>query len=322
MNAEDLFEAMRIISEKTLEEAKIDKTIVSSIESGPMTDGAYMVSYFTEKLKCYPQGPVKYSSGDVVRVLVPEGDFGKKKIILGLTSERTEDLSGELGSVIIGDGYNYLVTPRSWKLTTQRKEIEIDPKINSQLNERNITHIRIESEIFSDLLVQQGLDFGIRLNIKKKSGATATFELNRKQIQGNLGSLNGKKQSAIFEIGEEGMDAVSATGEYFSNSSDFNHISFTNSKIDLIDKDIANSIINGLYEVSIGMNNNQMIAKVENEEFGELDREGSLFNYSWFSVEYQEDGSKVLNKINNISSKTQSVISGKKFYEVLVEAPE
>lgn len=320
MDINELFRAVEAVSRKVLDDEKIDKTIISSISKGPEPDGSYMATYFMEEIKCFPQGLVKYSVGDMVRVLIPEGNFSNKKTILGLTSERTEDIVAEIGDVIVGDGYNYIMDPISWKLSSTSKVIELDSKIVGRVNQKDITHVRIESNIFSNFNVFEGVNFGIELTLVGKSGQSMKMSLDRKLLQGNLGALNGKTQTAIFELGED-LEIVSASARYFS-SSDLEMLSFTESKIDLINSYISNTIISGQYKVSITQDQNNITANVKNDEFGELDPKGDIFTYEWFGAIYLEDGTKQLDILESTNKKTIQMRPEYKYYEVAINISE
>lgn len=292
MDTQQLFDAIKVIADEAISEAGIDKTITASIISGPEANGAYLVEYFLEKLECFPLGLVKYSPGDLVYVKILEGDFSKKKIIQGLTSMKTDALDDSLGSVVVGDGYNYLVSPRDHRLTTKTHSIQVESRLVDRANEKDISHIRISSEIFSNFdKVMTGVDFGIRLYLNRQKGGQVQLELNRANIFGNFQKLNGIKQSVIFEIADI-QDFRSVKAEYFTNDNS-GTISFLNSSVDLINSEFANAVIKKEYEITIEKDGTNLKCRVFNEKLGELDKEGKSFKYKWFSSRYEANGTKV-----------------------------
>ena len=82
-----LFEAMKVFSDYTAANSDatitIQATITSVVDAGT---GEYSVEYLGNTFSVYANSNVTYSVGDVVYVLVPDGDFSKNKVILSLVN--------------------------------------------------------------------------------------------------------------------------------------------------------------------------------------------------------------------------------------------
>lgn len=82
---EDFFNAVNTISKDNVAAAKNDATIDASIKSVVNIDiGQYKVEYQGNVFDAYSSDPLStYDAGEQVYVLVPQGDFSKRKVILG-----------------------------------------------------------------------------------------------------------------------------------------------------------------------------------------------------------------------------------------------
>ena len=86
-----LFEAMKVFSDYTAANSDatitIQAAITSIVDAGT---GEYSVEYLGNTFSVYANSNVTYSVGDVVYVLVPDGDFSKNKVILSLVNPIAE----------------------------------------------------------------------------------------------------------------------------------------------------------------------------------------------------------------------------------------
>lgn len=85
-----LFEAMKAFSDNAQQNSNATRTIEASIVAIVNEGlGEYTVNYLGQKFSAFSNNPnLVYSVDDKVFVLVPDNDFTKKKIILGLASEQ------------------------------------------------------------------------------------------------------------------------------------------------------------------------------------------------------------------------------------------
>lgn len=89
---EALLKAIDSLVSKRIDKIERDKTIVATIVSCTNAlNNTYKVSYNNGFLTVYGQDGASYNSNQEVYVLVPEGDFSKKKIILGNASQTSGD---------------------------------------------------------------------------------------------------------------------------------------------------------------------------------------------------------------------------------------
>lgn len=88
-----LLDAISIIANKTAEEVSSDKTIKAIVKKNISTsEGKYLVEYNGGNFYAYIQSGSKdlYKSGEQIYVLVPEGDMGQKKFIIGKVEDNQE----------------------------------------------------------------------------------------------------------------------------------------------------------------------------------------------------------------------------------------
>ena len=92
-NLQDVvLEAVDTIVSNRIEQMATDKTVTATVAgcTNSLT-GEYLVSYNGGKLKAYAQEGNTYTQGQSVYVLIPEGDFTKKKNIVGVAQAAEDD---------------------------------------------------------------------------------------------------------------------------------------------------------------------------------------------------------------------------------------
>lgn len=92
-NLQDVvLEAVDTIVSNRIEQIATDKTVTATVAgcTNSLT-GEYLVSYNGGKLKAYAQEGNTYTQGQSVYVLIPEGDFTKKKNIVGVAQAAEDD---------------------------------------------------------------------------------------------------------------------------------------------------------------------------------------------------------------------------------------
>lgn len=92
-NLQDVvLEAVDTIVSNRIEQIATDKTVTATVAgcTNSLT-GEYLVSYNGGKLKAYAQEGNTYTQGQSVYVLIPEGDFTKKKNIVGVAQAAEND---------------------------------------------------------------------------------------------------------------------------------------------------------------------------------------------------------------------------------------
>lgn len=90
---EDFFDAVNTISQGNVDASKNDSTIDAEIKSVVNVDlGQYKVLYQGNIFDAYAMDPLSvYKAGEQVFVLVPQGDFSKRKVIIGRSELKSGD---------------------------------------------------------------------------------------------------------------------------------------------------------------------------------------------------------------------------------------
>lgn len=105
---ESLLQAIDYLVNNRVDKINKDQTISCTIKScANSLTGEYQVNYNGGFLIAYAQEGASYSENSKVYVLVPEGDFSKRKLIIGQASSVTEDENITFVSSLIND-YNMI----------------------------------------------------------------------------------------------------------------------------------------------------------------------------------------------------------------------
>ncbi len=105
---EALIKAIETISKSQVDSLATDKTVTATISScSDLLTNEYKVSYNGGIMSVYGTSGKTYSKGSSVYVLVPEGDFTKKKIIIDSASYKEDDQNISFISSIMND-YNLI----------------------------------------------------------------------------------------------------------------------------------------------------------------------------------------------------------------------
>lgn len=105
---EALIKAIETISKSQVDSLATDKTVTATIAScSDLLTNEYKVSYNGGIMTVYGASGKTYSKGSSVYVLIPEGDFTKKKIIIDSASYKEDDQNISFISSIMND-YNLI----------------------------------------------------------------------------------------------------------------------------------------------------------------------------------------------------------------------
>ena len=167
-----LFEAMQMFSSDSVHKASnspvINAEIIEIIDAGLKT---YKVRYMESEFSAISSGNVKYSIGEVVYILVPDGDFSKDKLILGSTSPSASSF------IQSGDSQNYyeisdnFCNDEEYKLNSHKSEIKtvtLDKMQTEVLMEylKTFRTLAFGYKVKTDLKEEQiGGNYGMRINI-------------------------------------------------------------------------------------------------------------------------------------------------------------
>ena len=103
-----LLSAIDYIVNNRVENIDRDKTITATIVScNNALTREYSIQYNNGYITAYAQEGASYSSNQTVYVLVPLGDFSKKKTIVGLASNVSDDNNLTFVSSVLND-YNMI----------------------------------------------------------------------------------------------------------------------------------------------------------------------------------------------------------------------
>lgn len=103
-----ILKAIDSLTKNRIERLQLDKTITGSIiKCNNALTREYKVSYNGGSLTAYAKEGETYTNGNSVYVLVPENDFTKQKIILGLSSAQSDDNNISFVSSALSD-YNII----------------------------------------------------------------------------------------------------------------------------------------------------------------------------------------------------------------------
>lgn len=106
-----LLAAIDYLSANAAEQVKADKTVTAIVKSCvDATTGQYSLKYNGGKIYAYATNDASYKENQSVYVLVPESDFTKKKIIVGLAALASND---DVSSVISSIASDYNVSTSS-----------------------------------------------------------------------------------------------------------------------------------------------------------------------------------------------------------------
>lgn len=105
---EALLNAMKVVAGQIVERTAMDKTVTATIVSyNNALTGEYKVSYNGGEMLAYANDGASYSENSTVYVLVPEGDFTKRKIIVGRATQAGDDANISFVSSALS-GYNLI----------------------------------------------------------------------------------------------------------------------------------------------------------------------------------------------------------------------
>ena len=79
-----IFEAVKLITDNSVHNSNATITIKGEItEIVNLATGIYKAKYLSDAFTVYANANLHYSVGDIVYILIPDGDFSKDKIIVG-----------------------------------------------------------------------------------------------------------------------------------------------------------------------------------------------------------------------------------------------
>lgn len=243
--SEDLFTAIQTIVDKAIKKVKYDKTIICTIEdNSKASEGEYTVSDGSISFTAYSE-TTRYTKNAKVYVIIPEGDYENKKLILGkyigdsntpyTYKAPTENYVEMTGDLVNNKTTWSILANNPNKITTKRENYL---NINTPLVGYNRLGIRANFQtLFSAYNIISG-HYGLALEItgirndkvnkENAKTSTETVFLDTDDMFGNpYGFLGAVTQEKVFDISE--YSEISNIKVYLYQSNDF--IDNTNTRI-------------------------------------------------------------------------------------------
>lgn len=243
--SEDLFTAIQTIVDKAIKKVKYDKTIICTIEdNSKASEGEYTVSDGSISFTAYSE-TTRYTKNAKVYVIIPEGDYENKKLILGkyigdsntpytykAPTENYVEMTGDL----VNSKTTWSILANNPNKITTKKENYLN--INTPLVGYNRLGISANFQtLFSAYNIISG-HYGLALEItgirndkvnkENAETSTETVFLDTDDMFGNpYGFLGAVTQEKVFDI--SGYSEISNIKVYLYQSNDF--IDNTNTRI-------------------------------------------------------------------------------------------
>ena len=207
-------DAIGIIVDKKISQAKFDKTIQATIVAqGDKTKGEYKVKYLDSLFYAYDKSGKDYAVGTQVYILVPENDLSKVKTILG-TADKTKDTQ----PIIISEGnkFEYL-TDNLFIFSEENKEFGIKSWENSSIS---ILYdgFTIDTDGLS-YITKEGFDYfilkcNVRTNLQESQQSLGTYGI-RIAISADLKENQQNQKTQNLELKFE-LDSTMMVGNPYS----------------------------------------------------------------------------------------------------------
>ena len=204
--ANQLFEAMDLITSKRVSALEFDKTLVCTIENADNAkNGVYTVSDGTSRFQAFTDSSTIYSVGAKVYVKVPNGDMDNQKIITGkYINEDTEYIS--------------YVSPLNSFIDITNNIVNVDNQFSLKANDDNRRMTTIWSfssnRAYSEearKVVKEKID-NDNSSYKEKR---LEFYNNKKEYSESLNEINSLKDEKLVSIlAQDLMDMTIAIGAY------------------------------------------------------------------------------------------------------------
>lgn len=180
-------DSYEILSDKKVNNASFDKTIQGTIlECKDPSIGRYLIRYQDSTIEAYAASPsIDYPKGNLVYILVPQGNMKNQKTILGstkqlgtnyiedLTQEDTFDITKNLLST---DLKIELSSYHTEEIPLDSETIKFTEAIQNQI--RNANYLKIKGKVQTNLDNQQKQEgrYGLKITLIIKNNATGVEE--------------------------------------------------------------------------------------------------------------------------------------------------
>ena len=204
---QDFFDAVNTIAKDEVSAAKNDATVDAEIKSVVNIDiGQYKVAYQGNVFDAYSSDPLStYDVGEQVYVLVPQGDFSKRKVILGRSAYKNNTTfqdQQDMTNFYIEKGPNWIT---DWYQLGHDSPLQICAVHYSGRNQLKHT-TSYESATEQVAILQPAYE-----------EALANYEANPDNLQVEMRYLSLKQQlEDALKLQEEALNSTSTVGaNYF-----------------------------------------------------------------------------------------------------------
>lgn len=189
----------------------IEAVIIDTIDAG---SGLYLVEYLGNKFKAYADASNKYTAGELVYVIIPNGDFTKNKIILRAVTPTVKNYVEDSSEKIYYNNTtgNLLDYSNEIQLSSYKNEVidlskemgdalgKLKDSLKRYFSNRTKT-FKLDLSVKTNILGQSYGNYGLILNIPSADGGMRSITLDRGDIIGNPYALNTwTPQSKIFTV--------------------------------------------------------------------------------------------------------------------------
>ena len=204
--AESILDAVDIITDQKLKEAKFDRTIQATVLSCTSnTKGEYRCKYQDSKFLAYTSNPdITYSENALVYILIPGNDWDATKTILGTVDKLGVDYIANIsnkeyfdpiGENVV-DNQHFALHLQSWygtrSFTVYDKEQDINlidlntEKISDYFTQKEAEYFYVQMKVWSNIDKTQSYGrYGIKITTKNASkGFEHTYVYNSDSMEG------------------------------------------------------------------------------------------------------------------------------------------
>ena len=200
-------------SQSTPATLTVEAVILNTVDAG---SGTYLVEYLGNKFKAYADVASKYSAGELVYVIIPNGDFTKNKIILRAVTPTAKNYIEDSSEKIYYNNvtgnlldYENTIELSSYKnevvdLSTDTSAAVALEGLKKSLNRYFSTGVKtfkLGMSVKTNILGQSYGNYGLILDIPTADNGVRRFVLDTSDISGNPYALNTwTPQSKVFTL--------------------------------------------------------------------------------------------------------------------------
>ena len=176
---ENILDAVSVVANRAAAASNTDKTIECEIcRIQNAATGIYTVQYTENKFTAYSTNGVSYAIGDSVYVLIPQGDFSKNKIILGMTDAavlRSENQDKDYYNEISDNLLNDVADVELCTYNTETKNIDFTDEFISAIIP-NYQHFVLKADFRTNIVEtaqRVNGNYGLKISIPALDAETS-----------------------------------------------------------------------------------------------------------------------------------------------------